>query len=140
MISALDPENGRDDEAEKLIQPFATKGFKFFNQIVFVSRDSIKVISDHIVKLKSEKFQFFLIDMTDNFEKQSFFGALSTKHFPIAAEASKIMSVFKPVLPELDDKQKADALFDKIAKDGMDSLTQKEKMFLDAFSKSKKQY
>jgi hypothetical protein len=48
--------------------------------------------------------------------------------------------VFKPVLPELEDKEKANVLFDKIKANGIDSLTQKEKIFLDKFSKSNKQF
>lgn len=135
LLSTLDPNGGRDDEAEKLIQPFATKGFRFFNQLVFVSSDDIKTITEHIRRKKTEQFQFFLVDVTENFDKGTFAGVLNPKHYPIAAEANKIMAIFKPVMPELEDSAKADALFDKISTNGIDSLTQKEKIFLDKYSK-----
>lgn len=140
LLSTLDPNNGRDDEAEKLIRPFAEKGFRFFNQLVFVSQDHIEKINTHIREKKSDKYQFFLIDITDNLDKETFKGVFSQKHFPIANEAVKIMQVFKPILPELEDKEKANVLFDKIKASGIDSLTQKEKIFLDNFSKSNKQF
>lgn len=135
MLVTLDPHDGRDEEAEALIKPFGCQGFRFYNTIVFSSADPLEKIKAHIQKTKSSKFQFFLLDVTQNMQENTFGGFLHPKFYPIADQAMKIINAYRPLLPELSDVEKVDVIYNKINKSGIDSLTKKEKDFLDDWSK-----
>ena len=135
MLVTLDPHDGREDEAETLIKPFGCQGFRFFNTVVFSSADSLEKIKAHIQKVKSSKYQFFLLDITQNLKDNNFGGFLHPKYYPIADQAAKIINAYRPVYPELSDVEKVDVIYNKINKSGIDSLTTQEKLFLDDWSK-----
>lgn len=132
FLIVLDPLDGREQEGEILIRPFAEKGFRNYNVFTFVSSVDLKEIVESIQKNKTERFQYLLFDMTTNLSEETFKGVLNPKYYQHAAQAAKIIQDFKPKKEEvnLSKQERVDLILDKINRLGENSLTNEDKEFL----------
>lgn len=141
-LTVLDPLEGRENEAENLIKPFVENGYRQFNILLFTSPETLENINNHIAEKKSEKFVYFLIDVTNHVDSNVFKGYLNKRYYVHSEQVAKLIRDFRTDLPkeELTPKEigtKIDSILDKIARDGIKSLSLEEKEFLDIHTNSK---
>ena len=136
MLTLLDPMEEREKEAEDLIRAFASRGFSSYSTFVFTSQADIPEINKHIQENKSERFQYFLVDITENMKNGTFNAVINKKYYQYARQAAKIILEYKPKVSLLTDEERYDAILDQISKKGKQVLSPEDKTFLQDYSQA----
>jgi hypothetical protein len=138
----IDGRNGRDQEAEQMLQKFMIKGHKIENLYIFTSTSSIDEIHSFIKENKLKDFMYLLTDMTNNISDNSFKTILNETYF---RSAEKLYSLFKGFKSDkkteitqdsVNYQEQLDKILDQILEKGKDSLQPEQKQFLEKYNKT----